>query len=482
MRNTARARAVRGIRLTTLLVAALVVVMALPVGAIGRSGFLTSWRSDYPTSLSDDNASCTLCHGPDDDTSLLNAYGKAIQDGGTSAAQILAIGGANSDGDSGGLTNAQEIAANAQPGWRDGPNNTLYDVGDGSLVSTGNLPPSNIGLIDPAAAPTPTPVPPTPTPVPPTPTPVPPTPTPVPPTPTPVPPTPTPVPPTPTPVPPTPTPVPPTPTPVPPTPTPVPPTPTPVPPTPTPVPPTPSPSLSPTPSPTPTPTPDPTDTTKPVATVPTVAIRSGAALFGTAIPVTIRWSGSDTGGSGIAHFELSKSLDEGSTWAVVTASTAASSTRMTVSSSGSILFRVRAVDVAGNIGDWVTTAAITPRLTQDASSAVVYKGKWTRQRDSRFSARSVRFASAAKASATTTTTNAKSIALVTTTARNRGYVRVYVNGVLQGRYNLKSASTRYRVVVWQTAWTNAAPRTIKLVVEGTFGRPRVDLDAIATLN
>ena len=97
---------------------------------------------------------------------------------------------------------------------------------------------SEVRIVFPALAPTPTPVPPTATPVPPTATPVPPTATPIPPTATPVPPTATPVPPTATPIPPTATPVPPTATPVPPTATPVPPTATPVPPTATPVPPT----------------------------------------------------------------------------------------------------------------------------------------------------------------------------------------------------------------------------------------------------
>ena len=55
-----------------------------------------------------------------------------------------------------------------------------------------------------------------------------------------------------------------------------------------------------------------------------------------------------------------------------------------------------------------------------------------------------------------------------------------MNGTLKAKINLYSATTKYRQVVWQTAWTAAAP-TIRVDVAGTSGRPRVDLDAFAIL-
>ena len=41
--------------------------------------------------------------------------------------------------------------------------------------------------------------------------------------------------------------------------------------------------------------------------------------------------------------------------------------------------------------------------------------------------------------------------------------------------------TTYRAVAWQRTWSTSATRTIRLVVVGTSGRPRVDLDAFAVL-
>jgi hypothetical protein len=36
-------------------------------------------------------------------------------------------------------------------------------------------------------------------------------------------------------------------------------------------------------------------------------------------------------------------------------------------------------------------------------------------------------------------------------------------------------------VAWQTAWSSSKTRTLKLIVDGTAGRPRFDLDAFAVL-
>src|SRR4029079_15652814 len=66
-------------------------------------------------------------------------------------------------------------------------------------------------------------------------------------------------------------------------------------------------------------------------------------------------------------------------------------------------------------------------------------------------------------------------------ARSRGKVKVYVNGVYQGTVDLYSSSTQYRAIAWQRTWSSSATRTIKLVVVGTAGRPRVDIGAFATM-
>jgi hypothetical protein len=194
----------------------------------------------------------------------------------------------------------------------------------------------------------------------------------------------------------------------------------------------------------------------------------------------IRWTGADTGGSGIGHYELERSTDGGATWLSLAASTSALQATTSVPSSGTVAFRVRAVDLATNVGAWSTGAILTPRLVQDSSASIKWAKTWTKQSTSSFSGGSVRWAKAKAASATITATGT-SFAFVTTKASNRGWVRIYVNGTLKARINLASARTKARAVVWQMPWASPTAATIRVYVEGTAGRPRVDLDALVVV-
>ena len=104
----------------------LVLLMALVASfaaqmAHATSGYLSTWRSIYPASNSD-QTSCQLCHGTS--TQNLNPYGFDISPNCSGwnniTAGINGAAGDNSDGDSGGYTNLEEINASTQPGWTSG--------------------------------------------------------------------------------------------------------------------------------------------------------------------------------------------------------------------------------------------------------------------------------------------------------------------------------------------------------------------------
>ena len=219
------------------------------------------------------------------------------------------------------------------------------------------------------------------------------------------------------------------------------------------------------------------DRTAPTGSAPSASPRTGAALAGSALPLRLKWTASDGGGGGLDQYELARSLNGSATWTMLSAPT--STVDLNASSLGTVRYRARAVDVAGNVGAWAYGPTLTPRLIQQTSTAIHYHGTWPTSTYASFSGGSARYARSSTASATYTFTG-RGIALVSTRASTRGKVRVYVNGVYVAIVDL-FGPTQFRTVAWQRTWSTVGTRTIKLVLTGTPGRPRVDLDAFAVL-
>lgn len=138
--------------------------------AAAFTGTLADWKARYGAiSSSGDTAGCQLCHANDKGGDPWNGYGWDIRnakrdmscdvngDGGVSNAEaFFCVEQQNSDRDGSNHSNLFEIGVNAQPGWTQGANNILYyRIGD-TLVN--QLPPDNIGKLDPDGTEPPPPV------------------------------------------------------------------------------------------------------------------------------------------------------------------------------------------------------------------------------------------------------------------------------------------------------------------------------------
>ncbi|MBA3236636.1 MAG: S8 family serine peptidase, partial [Chloroflexi bacterium] len=222
------------------------------------------------------------------------------------------------------------------------------------------------------------------------------------------------------------------------------------------------------------------DETAPTSTAPVAALRSGPSLSGAKARVRLSWSGSDGDGSGIDHYTLARSSDGGKRWSTILSSTAGTSTNLTVPTSGSVRYRVRAVDAVGNVGPWMAGPLLSPRLIQQSSSSIRYRGIWRPDTSKAFSGGSVNLTKVTRAKAKYIFSG-RSIGFVTTRAPNRGAVKVYINRTYQATVDLRASSTGNRVVAWQRTWSTSTPRTIKLVAIGSVGHRRVDLDAFVVL-
>ena len=214
------------------------------------------------------------------------------------------------------------------------------------------------------------------------------------------------------------------------------------------------------------------DTKPPVVSLPTV----GLAASDTAhplFPIRITWDGSDKT-SGIARYEVQRQTDGGSWKSVgdVGASTAA----IRSAAAGHLYrFRVRATDGAGNRSAWAYGSSFRLRWRSDRGSHVAYRGAWSVDHDAAWSGGSAHTSHAPGARASITFTG-RSVAWVAATGPDRGKARIYVNGALLRVVDLRAAAGHTATIVFRKNWSSTATRTIKIVVVGTPGRPRIDLD------
>jgi len=215
------------------------------------------------------------------------------------------------------------------------------------------------------------------------------------------------------------------------------------------------------------------DRTAPKATAPIVRLHAGGTL-GTGEPVTISWSGSDVGGSGVRSYDLARSINGGA-FQTIYVGLASPVVSISLAPGTAYRFEARARDRAGNVSAWAAGPTVRGSVFQNSSSSVVYHGTWVLWSSSLFSGGSVRYATVAGATASLTT-SARSLAFVTTIDSSRGSVRIYIDGGYRATISL-SGATAYRRIVYSTGWATLGTHSIRIVVVGTAGHPRVDLDA-----
>ena len=218
------------------------------------------------------------------------------------------------------------------------------------------------------------------------------------------------------------------------------------------------------------------DATAPRTTAPLARPNPGHSI-GSSLAVLVSWSGTDVG-SGIDRYELQVSRNGGA-WSTVRLP--ASTSRwvgVSMALSGSYRYRVHAIDRAGNAGAWTTGPLLRPSLAADSTASV--RGRWYRSWWSGYLGGSTRWATARNASATYTFTGS-AIGWVSRAGPTRGRATVYVDGHVSGTIDLRASRYGNRRLVFSQAWPSVGRHTIKIVVAGTAGHPRVDVDGFVVL-
>ncbi len=201
---------------------------------------------------------------------------------------------------------------------------------------------------------------------------------------------------------------------------------------------------------------------------------------GSTIATRVRWPAGTDDLSGVGSYALRQSINGGA-WSTITAATPSLYADRSLTIDTRYRFRVRAQDRAGNAGGYVDGAEVMPRLRQQTSSVATYGGTWTTSSSSTASGGSTRYATRAGAWVTFAFTG-RAIAVVAPRSSSRGSVKVYIDDVYVGTVSAYRSSGQSRAVLYAKSWSSSGNHTIKLVVVGTAGRPRFDIDAFASMN
>jgi len=237
------------------------------------------------------------------------------------------------------------------------------------------------------------------------------------------------------------------------------------------------------------------DSTAPTVQPPKHSFTPLSTLGTSTVPVKLAWSATDnTGGSGIASYQLQQSVN-GGTYSNVTLS---SPTPITTSVSltpgtNTYTYKVVAKDKAGNAST-ATGAPFKVTAYQESSAAIVDSSTWTTSQLTGAYGGSVQSASVSGMYATfTVPAGSKNVEWVSVMG-NRGIAQVWLDGVQQdakpnvtGMQNFdlySSGSAQVRKVVFSKAVSPTTSHKLKVIVTGqknaSSTSTRVDIDAFVT--
>jgi Big-like domain-containing protein/cadherin-like protein len=207
------------------------------------------------------------------------------------------------------------------------------------------------------------------------------------------------------------------------------------------------------------------DLTPPVPAMPGLALGSGR--VDTSAPVRVSWTATDAG-SGVKTYEVQIKIGKNA-WKTIYLGPKAGSRVLMIPMRAAFYVRERATDNNGNRSSWRTTPVHRVVAAQNLNSSVTYTGGWTFVASRASSGGGYSFATKSGAAATYSF-KALQVSYVAPKMSNGGFVKVYIDGVLKGRFSLKSSTVKLGQVIARWAVTPGVTHTIRIVKDGATGR------------
>jgi hypothetical protein len=215
------------------------------------------------------------------------------------------------------------------------------------------------------------------------------------------------------------------------------------------------------------------DVTAPAVNKATVAFATGR--VDEKAPLRITWSATD-GSSGVASYEVQVSISGGA-WRSVYKGAGSSIVKL-YPFNKSLVWRVRATDVSGNLSGWVKSSTRRIVAYQNKNTTNVYRGAW-RNVTSEASSGHGYAVTTTKADRVTLQFSGRAVLYVAPKTSTSGYVKVYVDGTLVGRFSERRASTALGQIIARASWSANGTHTIR-VVNDQAGK-RTGFDAFIVL-
>lgn len=154
----------------------------------------------------------------------------------------------------------------------------------------------------------------------------------------------------------------------------------------------------------------------------------------------------------------------------------ATSHRFTLNFGTKYEFAVKAKDGAGNWSAFQYGPAITPKPTDDTAFQLS-GATWSRYSWSGYAFGGTAITTSQSGAWIQHSFTGRDVALVAPLFSTAGRAHIYCDGAFKATIDLYSASLRTQATAYWCSFSQYGQHTMKVVVEGTSGRPRVDVDA-----
>ena len=216
----------------------------------------------------------------------------------------------------------------------------------------------------------------------------------------------------------------------------------------------------------------------PTATAPTASFLVPSTLGSSSATLRVAWPAAVDDDGAVTH-TLQQRVNGGA-WTTVGAPTAAGgAVNRSVTLGATYQFRIAAVDQLGS-AVVAESAPLRALRYQESSSAISYRGTWYRFASSSASGGRTKYATRATNHARFTFVGT-GVAFVAPRSRARGSARIYLDNVLVKTVSLYSSTSKSRQVLFQRTGLAYGTHSLRVVVVGTRGHPRVDVDAFVIL-